>query len=156
MQAAFVLSIPRRRPLDETQETLRTSAFPSTHVRERLPFVYRSQLGFSSLFCLPALTRRALICSILCAAGEREVGEKFVYFCSRAWANGVIGDHLLRFCGLFLDETCRALLNRPFVRVTSVCEALVILMCISFEKNAPRGGRMNSAMRYGSGSVQKS
>jgi hypothetical protein len=34
-QAAFVLSIPRRRPADETQETLRTSAFPSTHVKEK-------------------------------------------------------------------------------------------------------------------------
>ncbi|XP_052886652.1 casein kinase 1-like protein HD16 isoform X1 [Gossypium arboreum] len=32
-QAAFVLSIPRRKPADETQETLRTSAFPSTHVK---------------------------------------------------------------------------------------------------------------------------
>ena len=32
-QAAFVLSVPRRNPLDETQETLRTSAFPSTHVK---------------------------------------------------------------------------------------------------------------------------
>lgn len=35
-QAAFVLSVPRRRPMDETQETLRTSAFPSTHVKVRL------------------------------------------------------------------------------------------------------------------------
>eukprot|EP00217_Crustomastix_stigmatica_P003297 CAMPEP_0183797840 /NCGR_PEP_ID=MMETSP0803_2-20130417/17234_1 /TAXON_ID=195967 /ORGANISM="Crustomastix stigmata, Strain CCMP3273" /LENGTH=604 /DNA_ID=CAMNT_0026042513 /DNA_START=90 /DNA_END=1904 /DNA_ORIENTATION=- len=34
-QAAFVLSIPRRRPADETQETLRTSAFPSQHVKEK-------------------------------------------------------------------------------------------------------------------------
>ncbi|GMI77984.1 MUT9P-LIKE-KINASE 3, Arabidopsis EL1-like 1, Photoregulatory Protein Kinase 4 [Hibiscus trionum] len=34
-QAAFILSIPRRRPADETQETLRTSAFPSTHVKEK-------------------------------------------------------------------------------------------------------------------------
>ena len=34
-QAAFVLSIPRRRPGDETQETLRTSAFPSAHVKEK-------------------------------------------------------------------------------------------------------------------------
>eukprot|EP00898_Chlorokybus_atmophyticus_P005694 jgi/Chlat1/6125/Chrsp409S09028 len=34
-QAAFVLSVPRRRPVDETQETLRTSAFPSTHVKEK-------------------------------------------------------------------------------------------------------------------------
>eukprot|EP00216_Chloropicon_sp_CCMP2111_P002079 CAMPEP_0198237150 /NCGR_PEP_ID=MMETSP1446-20131203/2987_1 /TAXON_ID=1461542 ORGANISM="Unidentified sp, Strain CCMP2111" /NCGR_SAMPLE_ID=MMETSP1446 /ASSEMBLY_ACC=CAM_ASM_001112 /LENGTH=845 /DNA_ID=CAMNT_0043919185 /DNA_START=215 /DNA_END=2752 /DNA_ORIENTATION=- len=34
-QAAFVLSIPRKRPTDETQETLRTSAFPSAHVKEK-------------------------------------------------------------------------------------------------------------------------
>jgi hypothetical protein len=34
-QAAFVLSVPKRRPMDETQETLRTSAFPSTHVKVR-------------------------------------------------------------------------------------------------------------------------
>ncbi|KAL0311934.1 UNVERIFIED_CONTAM: Casein kinase-like protein HD16 [Sesamum radiatum] len=34
-QAAFVLSVPRRKPSDETQETLRTSAFPSTHVKEK-------------------------------------------------------------------------------------------------------------------------
>eukprot|EP00951_Prasinocladus_malaysianus_P027164 scaffold243078_cov31-Prasinocladus_malaysianus.AAC.1 len=33
-QAAFVLSVPRRRPVDETQETLRTSAFPSTHLMD--------------------------------------------------------------------------------------------------------------------------
>lgn len=32
-QAALVLSIPRRKPVDETQETLRTSVFPSTHVK---------------------------------------------------------------------------------------------------------------------------
>ncbi|CAN6441216.1 unnamed protein product [Victoria cruziana] len=34
-QAAFVLSVPRRKPTDETQETLRTSAFPSAHVKEK-------------------------------------------------------------------------------------------------------------------------
>uniref|UniRef100_A0A1J3DE36 non-specific serine/threonine protein kinase n=1 Tax=Noccaea caerulescens TaxID=107243 RepID=A0A1J3DE36_NOCCA len=34
-QAAFVLSVPRRKPIDETQETLRTSAFPSNHVKEK-------------------------------------------------------------------------------------------------------------------------
>ncbi|KAF2301151.1 hypothetical protein GH714_020475 [Hevea brasiliensis] len=34
-QAAFVLSVPRQKPPDETQETLRTSAFPSTHVKEK-------------------------------------------------------------------------------------------------------------------------
>ena len=32
-QAALVLSIPKRSPPDETQETLRTSMFPSTHVK---------------------------------------------------------------------------------------------------------------------------
>ncbi|KAJ6372977.1 hypothetical protein OIU76_027331 [Salix suchowensis] len=34
-QSALVLSVPRRKPADETQETLRTSAFPSTHVKEK-------------------------------------------------------------------------------------------------------------------------
>ncbi|XP_054782890.1 casein kinase 1-like protein HD16 [Prosopis cineraria] len=34
-QAAFVLSVPRRKPADETQETLRTTVFPSTHVKEK-------------------------------------------------------------------------------------------------------------------------
>ncbi|KAJ9559001.1 hypothetical protein OSB04_013615 [Centaurea solstitialis] len=33
-QAAFILSIPKRKLMDETQETLRTSAFPSTHVKQ--------------------------------------------------------------------------------------------------------------------------
>lgn len=28
-------SCARRRPMDETQETLRTSAFPSSHVKEK-------------------------------------------------------------------------------------------------------------------------
>ncbi|PIA59906.1 hypothetical protein AQUCO_00400643v1 [Aquilegia coerulea] len=32
-QAAFILSVPKRKLMDETQETLRTSAFPSTHVK---------------------------------------------------------------------------------------------------------------------------
>ena len=36
-QAAFVLSVPRRRPTDETQETLRTTAFPSQHVKVNKP-----------------------------------------------------------------------------------------------------------------------
>lgn len=36
-QCALVLSIPRRKPVDETQETLRTSAFPSTQVKVGFP-----------------------------------------------------------------------------------------------------------------------
>lgn len=39
-QAAFVLSIPRRKPADETQETLRTSVFPSTHVKVGYSYLY--------------------------------------------------------------------------------------------------------------------
>ncbi|KAL8170959.1 hypothetical protein V2J09_022763 [Rumex salicifolius] len=34
-QTALILSVPRRRIGDETQETLRTSQFPSTHVKEK-------------------------------------------------------------------------------------------------------------------------
>ncbi|CAL9134111.1 unnamed protein product [Musa textilis] len=34
-QAAFILSISKRKLMDETQETLRTSAFPSNHVKEK-------------------------------------------------------------------------------------------------------------------------
>ncbi|MFS7907515.1 putative protein kinase CK1-CK1-Pl family [Helianthus anomalus] len=34
-QSALILSMPRRKPNDETQETLRTSQFPSTHVKEK-------------------------------------------------------------------------------------------------------------------------
>ncbi|CAN0891130.1 Casein kinase 1-like protein HD16 [Linum grandiflorum] len=34
-QTALILSVPRRRPNDETQETLRTSQFPSTHVKDK-------------------------------------------------------------------------------------------------------------------------
>ncbi|GAB2270697.1 Casein kinase 1-like protein hd16 [Dionaea muscipula] len=34
-QSALILSVPKRRPGDETQETLRTSQFPSTHVKEK-------------------------------------------------------------------------------------------------------------------------
>lgn len=34
-QVALILSIPRKLPTDETQETLRTSQFPSTHVKDK-------------------------------------------------------------------------------------------------------------------------
>ncbi|KAL5724664.1 hypothetical protein ACHQM5_007892 [Ranunculus cassubicifolius] len=32
-QASFILCVPRRKPYDETQATLQTSDFPSTHVK---------------------------------------------------------------------------------------------------------------------------
>uniref|UniRef100_A0A0A9ED38 DUF7477 domain-containing protein n=1 Tax=Arundo donax TaxID=35708 RepID=A0A0A9ED38_ARUDO len=34
-QAAFILSIPKRKLIDEMQETLGMSAFPSNHVKEK-------------------------------------------------------------------------------------------------------------------------
>ncbi|XP_020273465.1 casein kinase 1-like protein HD16 [Asparagus officinalis] len=34
-QTALILSVPRRKPGEETQETLRTSAFPSAHVKDK-------------------------------------------------------------------------------------------------------------------------
>lgn len=48
-QAAFVLSIPKRKTMDETQETLRTSAFPSTHVKVSASSVFN--IYFSRLVC---------------------------------------------------------------------------------------------------------
>lgn len=76
-QAALVLSVPRRKPADETQETLRTSAFPSTHVKVdyldlslspyflhihhlslKLKFlhgVYAGEMGKESLYCINVL-----------------------------------------------------------------------------------------------------
>ena len=57
-QAAFVLSVPRRKPADETQETLRTSAFPSTHVKVSSTLDFQYPLSFHDhtflylIFCL--------------------------------------------------------------------------------------------------------
>lgn len=51
-QAAFVLSVPRRKPADETQETLRTSAFPSTHVKVDLSYYNKKTVLLGSqMFC---------------------------------------------------------------------------------------------------------
>lgn len=36
-QAALILSVPKRKIGEETQETLRTSAFPSAHVKVSSP-----------------------------------------------------------------------------------------------------------------------
>ncbi|GFY99867.1 protein kinase family protein [Actinidia rufa] len=51
-QAAFILSIPKRKMMDETQETLRTSAFPSTHVKKQ----YYSWVLVSSCIVCSMLT----------------------------------------------------------------------------------------------------
>lgn len=50
-QTALVLSIPRRKPTDETQETLRTSAFPSTHVKVNFNSTWSAFFHVMFLFC---------------------------------------------------------------------------------------------------------
>lgn len=51
-QAAFILSIPKRKPMDETQETLRTSAFPSNHVKEKwVKNLYISSICYGRTVC---------------------------------------------------------------------------------------------------------
>ncbi|KAK9923456.1 hypothetical protein M0R45_031875 [Rubus argutus] len=45
-QAAFVLSVPKKKPQDETQETLRTSAFPSTHVKKWAKNLYIASICY--------------------------------------------------------------------------------------------------------------
>ncbi|KAG5566191.1 hypothetical protein RHGRI_001956 [Rhododendron griersonianum] len=57
-QTALILSIPRRKPGDETQETLRTSQFPSTHVKtvEKL-----GKVGKKSLPCLRVLWTNSVL-----------------------------------------------------------------------------------------------
>jgi nitrate reductase cytochrome c-type subunit len=48
-QAAFVLSVPRRRLTDETQETLRTINFPSKHVKVNKPAVVPHSVSYLQL-----------------------------------------------------------------------------------------------------------
>ncbi|ONM27824.1 ATP binding protein [Zea mays] len=51
-QAAFILSMPKRKPMDETQETLRTSAFPSSHVKEKwAKNLYIASICFGRTVC---------------------------------------------------------------------------------------------------------
>lgn len=56
-QAALILSVPKRKTVDETQETLRTSAFPSTHVKvEIAPFPLTVHILHMPLTC-PSLLK---------------------------------------------------------------------------------------------------
>lgn len=51
-QAALILSVPRKRPRDETQETLRTSQFPSVQVKEKwAKNLYLSSICFGRTVC---------------------------------------------------------------------------------------------------------
>ena len=49
-QAALILSVPKRKVGDETQETLRTSAFPTAHVKVPFP-LFPQSLFFFSISC---------------------------------------------------------------------------------------------------------
>ena len=79
-QAAFVLSVPRRKPADETQETLRTSAFPSTHVK-----VNYSDLSFYSYLLHAHNLFLKLKISTWCCAGE--MGKESLYCIYLLWSN---------------------------------------------------------------------
>lgn len=46
-QAAFVLSVPRKVPANEMQETIRTSVFPGSHVKVKFIFLLLSMLTSS-------------------------------------------------------------------------------------------------------------
>ena len=88
-QAAFILSIPKRKPMDETQETLRTSAFPSTHVKVGIWYcIHYSCSLFSNRFS------SALFLSIYQSdTGQKKsgkMGEEPVYFLGLLRANCVL------------------------------------------------------------------
>ncbi|CAI0543232.1 unnamed protein product [Linum tenue] len=55
-QAAFILSTPKKKTPEVAQETLRTSAFPSTHVK-----VNQKVLGFSALMLLCEINKLSLL-----------------------------------------------------------------------------------------------
>ncbi|KAH9613297.1 hypothetical protein KSS87_016092, partial [Heliosperma pusillum] len=63
-QTALVLSIPRRKPSDETQETLRTSAFPSTHVKDVINFVL-CRINGQKIYILPRFVMEELSLEML-------------------------------------------------------------------------------------------
>lgn len=79
-QSALILSKPRRRPRDETQETLRTTQFPSQHVKVGSGLCYLTCFNFNSV-CFLCLT---------CSFGWRlagEVGQEPLPCWDMLWAN---------------------------------------------------------------------
>ncbi|CAI9280131.1 unnamed protein product [Lactuca saligna] len=90
-QAAFVHSVPRRKPADETQETLRTFAFPSTHVKAENalfifhPFSWKISLsravfddgeGCFCLFHIPEIRSKSLYGDVALLDESKDVGER--------------------------------------------------------------------------------
>ncbi|KAL4297030.1 hypothetical protein GQ457_12G023360 [Hibiscus cannabinus] len=63
-QAAFILSAPKRKSQDAMQETLRTSAFPSTHVKDkRRNYIYKLKADIcSSLAILESIPKSVGSC----------------------------------------------------------------------------------------------
>ncbi|CAK9166217.1 unnamed protein product, partial [Ilex paraguariensis] len=90
-QAAFILSTSKRRLQDVTQETLRTSAFPSTHVKVRLLLRiaynfhnYKSYDNVDELFYLIPGSNSCFIFSgringqRICILHQSAMGEQFL------------------------------------------------------------------------------
>ena len=77
-QSALILSKPRRRPKDETQETLRTTQFPSQHVKVGHELRY--------LTCFSLIILFFLTCSFGCLL-PGEVGQEPLPCWDMLWAN---------------------------------------------------------------------
>ncbi|KAG5517673.1 hypothetical protein RHGRI_038158 [Rhododendron griersonianum] len=70
-QTALILSVPRRKCTDETQETLRTSQFPSTHVKIQVTLVlqyfliFKRKMGKESLPSLCVLWTNCIMIPVV-------------------------------------------------------------------------------------------
>lgn len=86
-QAALILSVPRRKPADETQETLRTCAFPSTHVKVLHLYTCTMKLPLSLSLVHFFGPENKLICGWVLAG---EVGKKSLYCIDLLWSYSFI------------------------------------------------------------------
>lgn len=124
-QSALVLSIPRRKPGDETQETLRTSQFPSVHVKVQawkllqywlsklckwnISLQGRTTLTFPILWCRRNGQRISI--SHACAMGGLYLNRGIAVL-------SVIAEmdfHIDVFCSLFSLVNCKVILIRVSV-----------------------------------------
>ena len=89
-QAALILSIPRRRLADETQETLRTSQFPSTHVKVSRDYSNLSRLfWFCSWFSFP-LNNTWDVMSYVFLSYAGKMGKESLPGIFKLWPNCVL------------------------------------------------------------------
>jgi len=91
-QAAFILSVPKRKMMDETQETLRTTAFPSTHVKVGF-FSFEQRLDFCFVSIILIRT-----CPVLVDFAGK-MGEKSVHCINMLWE-----DSLLRYLASYESQ----------------------------------------------------